>query len=193
MPTYAAKGTRRYSYYETRKDLARPDDPLSTRFGQGALDAHILHHLGALLVDEHKLRRLSNLDEADLLRCMFYGAKTLAARLTQSDDAQTAIQSLIAQIKVQPAHLELAINTPSLALYNSLKNSLDRRVRVNDGGRSRWITLREYFIERYIQSVLKNPREFVNFIKLLERADRAHLEGLAGEPMIIKVIGGLPD
>lgn len=92
MPTYVTKGTRRYSYYETRKDLARPADPPSTRFGQGALDAHILQHLGALLDDDHALRRLSNLDEADLLRTIFAEAKTLGTRLTKWNDTQAVIR-----------------------------------------------------------------------------------------------------
>jgi len=116
VPTYATKGTRRYSYYETRKDLARPADPPATRFGQGALDVHILHRLGALLADEHALRRLSNLDEADLLRGMLEGAKTLAGRLTQSSDAQSAIQSLITQIRVRQDHLELTLKPAAFGL-----------------------------------------------------------------------------
>src|SRR3546814_2983053 len=70
VPTYTTKGTRRYAYYETRKDLARPADPPSIRFTQGLLDGHVLHHLGRLLADDHGLRRLANFEQADLLRAM---------------------------------------------------------------------------------------------------------------------------
>lgn len=118
VPTYATKGTRRYSYYETRKDLARPADPPSTRFGQGALDAHILQHLGALLGDDHALRRLASLEEADLLRTMFAEAKTLGTRLAQSNDTQAAIRSLITRITVQADCLELMLEPAALGLAN---------------------------------------------------------------------------
>lgn len=116
VPTYTTKGTRRYSYYETRKDLARPADPPSSRFGQGALDSNVLHHLGALLEDEHGLRRLANLDEGNLLRTMFEGAKILGARLKQTGDAQAAIRSLVALIKVEKGHLELILKPAALGL-----------------------------------------------------------------------------
>ena len=116
VPTYATKGTRRYAYYETRKDLARPADPPSTRFSQGLLDGHVLHHLGALLEDAHGLRRLANLDDAGLLRTMFYSARLLWTRLKQSGDAQAAVQSLVALIKVRNDCLELTLKPTALGL-----------------------------------------------------------------------------
>ena len=116
VPTYATKGTRRYAYYETRKDLARRSDAPSCRFSQGALDAHVLQHIGSLLADDHALRRISNLNEAELLRTMFEGAKALRLRLGQSAEAQAAVQSLFAQIKVQSDHLDLTIKSAALGL-----------------------------------------------------------------------------
>ena len=118
VPTYATKGTRRYAYYETRKDLARPADPPSTCFAQGLLDGHIVHHLSILLGDDHALRRLAKLDEADLLRTIFEGAKTLGTRLNQSSDAQLAIRSLIALVKVKKDSLELTLKPAALGLAN---------------------------------------------------------------------------
>jgi len=112
VPTYTTKGTRRYAYYETRKDLARPADPPSTRFTQGLLDGHVLHHLGMLLGDDHGLRRLANLEQADLLRAMFEGAKLLATRLTQPSDAQAAIRSLVALVRWRAAVLILPSSPP---------------------------------------------------------------------------------
>ncbi len=107
VPTYATKGARRYSYYETRKDLARPADPPSSRFGQGALDGHAL-------------RRLANLEveEADLLRTMFEGPRFLRSRLKQTGDAQTAIRSLVALIKVEKGNLDLTLKPAALGLTN---------------------------------------------------------------------------
>jgi DNA invertase Pin-like site-specific DNA recombinase len=116
VPTYATKGTRRYSYYETRKDLARPSDPPSSRFAQGLLDGHVLHHLGVLLEDEHGLRRLANVDEADLLRTMFEGARMLWTSLKQSGDAQAAIRSLVALIKVRGDCIEFTLKPAALGL-----------------------------------------------------------------------------
>lgn len=84
-------------------------------------------------------------------------------------------------------------NGPSLELYRALNKSLDKKVTVSGHGRRKKTTLREYFVEKYIQAVLNDPRAFVHFFKLIERADQANLEGLAGEPMVIKIIGGLPD
>lgn len=118
VPTYTTKGTRRYAYYETRKDLARPADPPSTRFTQGLLDGHVLHHLGRLLGDDHGLRRLANIEQADLLRAMFEGAKLLAARLTRPSDAHAAIQSLVVLIKVESGSLDLTLKPAALGLAN---------------------------------------------------------------------------
>jgi DNA invertase Pin-like site-specific DNA recombinase len=118
VPTYTTKGTRRYAYYETRKDLARPADPPSTRFTQGLLDGHVLHHLGLLLGDDHGLRRLANLEQADLLRAMFEGAKLLATRLTRPSDAQAAIRSLVALIGVESDSLDLTLKPAALGLAN---------------------------------------------------------------------------
>jgi len=118
VPTYTTKGTRRYAYYETRKDLARPTDPPSIRFTQGRLDGHVLHHLGMLLGDDHGLRRLANLEQADLLRAMFEGAKLLARRLTQPSDAQAAIRSLVALVRVESGSLDFTLKPAALGLAN---------------------------------------------------------------------------
>ena len=75
-----------------------------------------MHHLGALLEDEHGLRRLANIDEAELLRTMFEGARLLWTRLKQSGDAQAAIRSLVALIKVEKASLELTLKPAALGL-----------------------------------------------------------------------------
>lgn len=109
VPTYATKGTRRYGYYETRKDLARPSDPPSTRFVQGVLNQHIIDQLTALLEDEHALRRLSGFDDAGDLKALFVTARHLAARLARHSEAHDVVRSIIAIIKVRKDHLELTL------------------------------------------------------------------------------------
>ena len=59
VPTYGSKGTRRYAYYETRKDLARPGDPAALRVQRGLLESHVTDQVALLLADEHALRRTS--------------------------------------------------------------------------------------------------------------------------------------
>jgi site-specific DNA recombinase len=116
VPTYAAKGSRRYAYYETRKDLARPNDPPSTRFTQGALDHHVAQHLLCLLGDEHALRRLADLGGAEQLRDLFEGARLLRARLNNRMEAASAVRSLVALIKVRRDSLELTLKPKALGL-----------------------------------------------------------------------------
>lgn len=116
VATYATKRSRRYAYYETRKDQARPGDPLSTRIGQGVLDRHIIDHLTRLLEDEHALRRMANLDAADRLRSLFSQALELRARLESINETQAALRSLIALIKVQRDSLELTFKPQALGL-----------------------------------------------------------------------------
>lgn len=81
----------------------------------------------------------------------------------------------------------------SIELFKSLKNSLNRKVTVTEGGRKKRITLRDYAVQKYIQSVLNDSKALANFLKLVERADRASLDGLAGEPIVIRILGGLPE
>ena len=114
VPTYATKGTRRYAYYETRKDLARPHDPPSTRFQQGKLDRHIIGQLTGLLDDEHALRRLAGFLQADQLRTLFAAAQDMNKRLSSASERHLAIRSLIALIKVRNEQLELTLKPAAL-------------------------------------------------------------------------------
>jgi site-specific DNA recombinase len=108
VPTYATKGGA---------PLLLLRDPVKTSHappirrladsGQGALDGHAL-------------RRLANLEveEADLLRTMFEGPRFLRSRLKQTGDAQTAIRSLVALIKVEKGNLDLTLKPAALGLTN---------------------------------------------------------------------------
>ena len=114
VPTYATKGTRRYAYYETRKDLARPDDPAAARIGQGPLDRHLIVQLTALLEDEHALRRISGEEEGGALRNLFAKAKLTAASLAFDDPRQSIIPQLIAGMQMLPGQIDVRFNAGAL-------------------------------------------------------------------------------
>ena len=114
VPTYGSKGTRRYCYYETRKDLACPNDPPATRFKRGQVEQHIIICIGELLVDEHALRRTAKITEASELRSMFECARELNAKLTQPDEVDAALRSFVTAIKVQPDQLEVTLDSAAL-------------------------------------------------------------------------------
>jgi site-specific DNA recombinase len=116
VPTYSTRGTRRYAFYETRKDLARPGDPPATRFQQGAFDRQVLTCIIDLLGDEHGLRRMANLAEASQLRDMFDRAQLLREQLNEVADIRVALRSLVTAITIQGDHLELTLDPAALGI-----------------------------------------------------------------------------
>lgn len=118
VPTYSAKGTRRYSFYETRKDRARPGNPAATRFQQGAFERQVSTCLAELLADEHALRRLSNISDAGSLRAMFAQASNLAARLHRQGEATSALRPLVKTTAIRSDHLELILDPGALGVLN---------------------------------------------------------------------------
>lgn len=115
VPTYATKRSRRYSYYETRKDLARPADPPATRFVQGQLERHLVVHLTQLLEDEHALRRLSGIEEAGQLRTIFDTSRLLACRLAFEGSREAILQDVISALQVRAERIEVVLNADALA------------------------------------------------------------------------------
>jgi site-specific DNA recombinase len=115
VPTYATKRGRRYAYYETRKDLARPADPPATRLARGQLDRHVVVHFTQLLEDEHALRRLSGIEEAGQLRTMFETGRSLACRLAFDGSREATLQELIAALQVRAERIEVVLNSDALA------------------------------------------------------------------------------
>ena len=116
VPTYSAKGTRRYAFYETRKDLARPGDPSATRYQQGAFDRQVMTCIADLLGDEHALRGLVNVAEAGQLRSLFHNAQLLQARLSQLGDMGLAMRPLVVAIQIRIDHLEVTLDPVSLGV-----------------------------------------------------------------------------
>jgi DNA invertase Pin-like site-specific DNA recombinase len=116
VPTYATKRSRRYAYYETRKDLARPADPPASRFGQGSLERHVMVRVEALLDDEHELRRIGQIEDGARLRLLIEGAQGFVSKLRCSPFNHDGLRILITKIKVQNDRLELTLNPGALGL-----------------------------------------------------------------------------
>lgn len=114
VPTYATKGTRRYAYYETRKDLARLLDTAATRVAQGQLERHVIAELTALLKDEHALRKVSGVEDGGTLREMFAKAKTAAAGLADANQRQKIVAQLIVAIQIRQAEIDVRLNARAL-------------------------------------------------------------------------------
>ena len=116
VPTYASKGSRRYCFYETRKDLARPDDPPATRFQQGALDQAIVTAITDLLGDEHAMQRLANIEEAAQLQGMFDHAGALRQRLQCPSELNSALRALVTGVRIRSDHLEVELEPAALGV-----------------------------------------------------------------------------
>jgi site-specific DNA recombinase len=115
VPTYATKKFRHYCYYESRKDLARPEDPKPVRFQQGALDQQVVRGICDLLGDEHGLRRLALDSDAEQLRDLFEQAKITKAKL-ETEGAASTLRALLIEIRIQKEHIEVALNSCALGV-----------------------------------------------------------------------------
>lgn len=116
VPTYATKHGRRYAYYETRKDLARPTNPQATRFVQGQLERHIAGHLIQLLEDVHALRRMSRVKEAGQLQNIFESARSLACQLTNGGFRDSAIRGLVKALQVHADRIDVELDATVLGI-----------------------------------------------------------------------------
>lgn len=116
VPTYGSSKVKRYAYYETRKDLARPGDPPGVRFQRAHLEQHTIGHLEGLLGDEHALRRVSGIEEALTLRTIFANAHLLALRLREIGKVEVALRSLVAAITLREDRMEITLKPDALGI-----------------------------------------------------------------------------
>ena len=116
VPTYATKGSRRYAYYETRKNLVKPTDKPATRWPRATLEKHIVARLSDLLDDEHALRRLANIEEAAQLAVMFEAARLRKLELAHPASRDAAIRLLIGAIQLTASEIEMMILTEPLGI-----------------------------------------------------------------------------
>jgi DNA invertase Pin-like site-specific DNA recombinase len=119
VPTYGSSKVKRYAYYETRKDLARPSDPPGIRFQRGHLEQHLVGHLEELLNDEHGLRRQSGIEEAGTLRTLFATAHLLALQLREVGKVEAALRSLVAAVTIRADCMEIILKTDALGIEST--------------------------------------------------------------------------
>jgi DNA invertase Pin-like site-specific DNA recombinase len=132
VPSFACKGTRRYRYYETRRDLVGPGKPAATRFAMRSLDRHIVDELRTLLTDEHALWRWTRVEDAEGLKAMIGRAATLEQLLASESQWREVARRLVTSIQVRADGLVLAIAPAALGLISdgdalTLKLSLPAR------------------------------------------------------------------
>lgn len=117
VPTYTKKKTRRYAYYETRKDLAAKEGAAPpARMAQTSIERHIVSHLTALFNDEHALRRLTNLEEANKLTAVFDQARLRRLELEHPASRDETVRSLVAGIAICKHDMRMTINADALGL-----------------------------------------------------------------------------
>jgi site-specific DNA recombinase len=117
VPTYTKKGARRYSYYETRKDIAAKEDAApATRIAQSSIERQIVTHLTTLLGDEHALRRITGLAEAGQLIALFDAARLRQPELEHPATRYDTVRSLVAEIALSGRNMRLTINPTALGL-----------------------------------------------------------------------------
>ncbi|MES2699427.1 MAG: recombinase family protein [Pseudomonadota bacterium] len=119
VPTYGSSKTKRYAYYETRKDLARRGDPPGLRFQRGHLEQHLVGHLERLLGDEHALRRLPGIEEAGTLRTMFAASHPLAVQLHEIGMAEAALRFLVNAVSIRADCMEIVLKPDALGIGSS--------------------------------------------------------------------------
>ncbi len=116
VPTYGSKGTRRYCYYETRKDHAKSGDPPAARYQRGQLERHLIGHIVDLLEDEHRLRRLTGQEQAEQLRSVFEAAKLLTAELQHRTRMEDAARAIIGGVRLDKDSINITLNAAALGI-----------------------------------------------------------------------------
>jgi site-specific DNA recombinase len=116
VPTYGSNGTRRYTYYVSRKDLARKGGPRPTRCRRGQIENHITSQLIALLNDEHALRRMSGANEAEALQTLFNRGLWLAQDLARPARSEVTLRGLVSAIHVTKDAIRIELKPAALGI-----------------------------------------------------------------------------
>jgi DNA invertase Pin-like site-specific DNA recombinase len=117
VPTFSCKATRRYRYYETRRDLAKKSDPKATRFAMAKLDRHVITNLQTLLSDEQQLQRMVSAVDAKTVTKVLKFARKILERL--DNDPIDAIRQLISHVEVTEENMLLTLKPAGLGLDNA--------------------------------------------------------------------------
>lgn len=207
VPTYATKRSRRYAYYETRKDLARPGDPPATRFVQGQLERHLVVQLTQLLEDKHALRRLSGIEEAGQLLTMFETGRLLACQLAFDGSREAILQDLIAVLRVRADRIEVVLNADALAAETGSELNWStplpdrkpfREAKLRIDAKAHGQTINDDLLALLVDAkaaqelVLANPERTLNQLGKVEKRCRTHLARLLRiawlSPQIVEAI-----
>lgn len=97
---YSVKGSRRYRYYESRRDLVRKAGASRTRISVGVLEHYVVGHLTTLLGDQHQLRRISGITDGAQLASLFANADRFLHELGNPSSRETAVRSLVNRIQI---------------------------------------------------------------------------------------------
>ncbi len=116
VASYGSNGVRRYTYYVSRKDLARKGHPKPTRFRRGEIENHITTELIALLNDEHALRRMSGANEAAVLQKLFERGMWLAQDMARPGRSEDALRGLVSAIHVTKDAIRIELKPEELGI-----------------------------------------------------------------------------
>ena len=116
VPTYTTKGTRRYRYYETRRDLTGHELPESTRYAMANLDRHIIENLTKLLGDQRALRHMTGLTDGSSLQSMFVQAQL--QQDVMASNPQLGLSELVHSIRFAKDSMTIALNPSVLGINN---------------------------------------------------------------------------
>src|SRR5690606_26013977 len=105
----SVKDTRRYRYYQSRRDLVRKAGANGTRISVGVLEHYIVGHLADLLGDQHQLRRMSGITDGAHLASLFANAERFLAELENPSSREAAVRSLVKRVQINSADVAVCI------------------------------------------------------------------------------------
>lgn len=193
VATYVTKGSRRYAYYETRKDLATPDDPPATRIARCRLEKHLIEELEALLKDEHALRRLSGCKTAAQLEAVLEKGREFAGDLAATRTCQDTVRNIIASADFGDDRIELQLRGKALGASDDARwewsialprrkafRETKLRIDVKGGARTPDLQLLQLLADALDarELVLGSPEMSLNALAEQENRCRTHLARL---------------
>lgn len=106
---YSVKGSRRYRYYQSRRDLVRKAGANGTRISVGVLEHYVVGHLTTLLGDQHQLRRISGITDGAHLAPLFANANRFLHELGNPSRREAAVRSLVKRVQINSADIAVCI------------------------------------------------------------------------------------
>ncbi|ODU24758.1 MAG: hypothetical protein ABS88_20230 [Sphingopyxis sp. SCN 67-31] len=111
---YSVKGSRRYRYYQSRRDLVRKAGANGTRISVGVLENYVVGHLTTLLGDQHQLRRISGITDGARLALLFANADRFLHELGNPSSQEAAVRSLVSRVQINATDVVVDIAAAQL-------------------------------------------------------------------------------